>query len=52
MITQIGARNDKNVENADRLSKFNYCSRANYSIQTAILEKLLMCNLSVRERKL
>ena len=48
----IGGRNDKNVENDDRLSTFNYGSQANYSTQTAILENRLMCDLVVRERKI
>ena len=52
MRMHIGGRNDKNVENDDRLSKFNYGSRANYSMQTAMLEKRLIHDLVVRERKM
>ena len=52
MRTDIGGRNDKNVEIDERLSNFNYGSRANCSMQTAILEKRLMCDLAVRERKI
>ena len=36
MRTCTGGRNDKNTENDDRLSKFNYGSRSNYSMQIAI----------------
>ena len=45
----IGGRNDENVEKDDRLSKFNYGSRRNYSIETAILEKRLMYDLAARD---
>ena len=42
MRIYIGGRNNENIERDERLSKFNYGSRANYSIETAILEKRLM----------
>jgi len=44
----IGSRNDENVAKEDRLSEFNYGSRHNYSIETAILEKRLMYDSSIR----
>ena len=47
----IGGRNDKNLELDQRLSKFNYRFRRNYSIETAILEKCLMYDLAVRDGK-
>jgi len=45
----IRGRNDDNIENDQRLSKFNYGSRRNYSIETAILEKRLMYNMAARD---
>ena len=48
----IGGRNDKNIENDERLSKLNYGSRSNYLMQTAILEKRLIFDLAVRERQI
>ena len=47
----IGGRNDKNLELNQRLSKFNYGSQCNYSIETAILEKHLIYDLAVRDGK-
>jgi len=47
----LNNRNSKNIENDTRLSKFNYGSRANYSIETAILEKRLMYDVAVRDGK-
>ena len=45
----IRERNDDNLELDDRLLKFNYGSRKNYSIETALLEKRLMYDLAVRD---
>jgi len=47
----IGSRNDENVAKEERLSAFNYGSRRNYSIDTAILEKRLMYDSSIRNGK-
>ena len=47
----IGGRNDENIETDDQLSKYNYRSRRYYSINTTILEKILMYDTSVRDRK-
>ena len=47
----IGGRNDKNIETDNRLSKYNYESRRNYSIDTVLLEKRLMHNAILRNRK-
>ena len=52
MRIYIGGRNNDNVEEDERLSKFNYGSRTNYSIETAILEKRLMYDVAVRDGKL
>ena len=51
MRIYIGERNSRNIEDDSRLSKFNYGSRANYSIETAILEKRLMYDAAVRDGK-
>ena len=48
----IGACNDENVAKDKRLSKYNYGSRRNYSIDTAILEKRLMYDNSIRDGKI
>ena len=42
----VGLKNDKNIENDSRLSKFNFGSRKWYSIESAILEKRLMYETS------
>jgi len=47
----IGARNDENIAQDKRLSTFNYGSRRYYSIDTAILEKRLMYDNSIRDGK-
>ena len=47
----IGGRTEGVIEKDQRISKFNYGSRANYSIENAILEKRLMCDLSIRDGK-
>ena len=47
----IGGRNDENLDSDSRLSTFNYGSRKNYSIETALLEKRLMYDLAVRDGK-
>jgi len=49
MRIYIGGRNNESIEEDTRLSKFNYGSRANYSIETAILEKRLMYDVAVRD---
>ena len=47
----VGRRNNENIERDDRLLQFNYGSRVNYSIETAILEKRLMYDIAVRDGK-
>ena len=51
MRIYIGGRNNDKVEEDKRLSKFNYGSRTNYSIETAILEKRLMYDVVVWDSK-
>ena len=51
MRIYVGGRNNKNIEKDERLSQFNYGSRSNYSIETAILEKRLMYDIAVRDGK-
>ena len=40
------------IENDERTSKLNHQSRRNCTINNAILEKWLMCDLSIRDSKL
>ena len=47
----ISGWNDKNVETDNRLLKYNYGSRRNYSINTLLLEKILMCDAALWNRK-
>ena len=47
----VGGRNDKNIEADERLSKYNYGWRKYYLINTAILEKRLIYDTSVRDGK-
>ena len=35
----VGIRNDRNIKRDSRLSHFNFGSRQNYSIESALLEK-------------
>ena len=42
----INNRNKYKIESNSRVSKANYLSRLNYSIETAILEKKLIYNAS------
>ena len=51
MRIYVGGRNNEKIEKDNRLSQFNYGSRANYSIETAILEKRLMYDVAVRDGK-
>ena len=51
MRIYIGERNSDKIEEDDRLSKFNYGSKANYLIETAILEKRLMYDVAIRDGK-
>ena len=44
----IGGRNNKNIAAGKRLSKYNCGSRKYYSIDTAILEKRLMRDATIR----
>ena len=46
-----GGRNNHNAESNERLSQHNCSSRRNYSIDTAIFEKKLMHNASIRDRE-
>ena len=46
MRIYVNNRNKYQIENDTRVSKCNYRSRPNYSIETAILEKQLICNAS------
>ena len=52
MRIYIGGRNNEKIESNARLSKFNYGSRSNYLIETAILEKRLMYDVAIRDSKL
>jgi len=45
----IRDRNDSNLEADTRISKFNYGSCKNYSIENVIVEKRLMYKLVVRD---
>ena len=45
----IGGRANNAIESDSRVSKFNYGSRTNYSIDNAILEKRLMYDLALRD---
>ena len=47
----VGDRNNENTETDERLSQYNYGSQKNYSINIAILEKRLMCNVLIRNRQ-
>ena len=51
MRIYVGGRNNENIEKDNRLLQFNNGSRANYSIETMILEKRLMYNVTVRDGK-
>ena len=42
----VGSRNDDNIKNDERLSKFNFGSRKQYSIESALLEKRLLYDTS------
>ena len=46
----IRRRAENAIKNDQRISKFYYGSRSNYSIENAILEKQLMYNLVIRDR--
>ena len=39
----IDLRNDSSIKFSNRLFKFNFYSRKRYSIESALLEKLLIC---------
>ena len=47
----IGGRAEDKIEDNEQISQFNHSSRKNYSIENATLEKYLMCDLAVRDRK-
>jgi len=51
MRIYIGSRNNDKIESDERLFQFNYGTRSNYSIETAILEKRLMYDVAVRDGK-
>ena len=42
----VGLRNDANIEQNDKLLKYNFGSRKNYSIESALLEKMLLYETS------
>ena len=42
----IRNRTNDNIENDKRLLKYNYRSKRNYSTESALLEKRLICNIS------
>ena len=42
----VGLRNDKNIEDDERLSKYNFGSRKHYSIESTLLEKRLLYDTS------
>ena len=42
----VGLRNDKNIKNGIRLSKFNFGFRKQYSIESTLLEKRLIYDIS------
>ena len=42
----VGQRNDKNIKKSKKLSAFNFGSRKNYSIESALLEKDLFMTLA------
>ena len=48
MRVYVGGRNDENIEKDKCLLKYNYGSRRHYSINTAILEKRLMYDTSIK----
>ena len=47
----VGGRTKGAIENDERISKFNYGSRTHCSIENAMIEKRLMCDLAMREGK-
>ena len=47
----IRGRIDDQIEADDRLSKFNFDSRSNYFINVVMLEKRLIHDVAVRDRK-
>ena len=47
----LGGRAEEKLENDKWILQFNYGSRRYYSIENAILEKRLMYDLAVRDRK-
>ena len=42
----VGLRNDQNIKRSKKLSTFNFGSRKNYSIESALLEKRLIYDTS------
>ena len=46
-----GGRNDGNIEIDERLLQYNHSSREKYLIETATLEKHLICDLIIRNSK-
>ena len=48
----LGSRNKKVIEGNERISKYNYRSRQEYSIEEVILEKILIYNISRMNKKL
>jgi len=48
----IGMRNSENIEKNNNLSKYNFGSRRNYSIDTALLEKRLIYDASIKNEEL
>ena len=46
MRISVNTKNKNQIETNPHLSKYNNSSRANYSMETTILEKYLICNYS------
>ena len=45
----LGHRNQRQIEHDKRILKFNYGSRKGYSIEEVLLEKRLLCDISIRD---
>ena len=52
MLIEIRNRNSNNIETDRRISKYNFGSRRNYSIETALLEKRMIYDASKHDGKI
>ena len=52
MHIEIRNRNSNNIETDRRISKYNFGSRRNYSIETALLEKRMIYDASKYNEKI